>query len=406
MANSGIKIQILHDNNASFSGIILSSGEPAYSLDTKVFKVGDGISSWNTLLPIGGGGGGVEINDLTSSVVWANVPNANITQSSVLQHSGAFRIKENQIVDFKNYLLNVSGDVSPTLGGNLNINSRNINGSGNINVSGSLVVSSGLFNNVSFNTSLPDPSLLQGQLAWNPSEGTVSIGFTNTYAQNLGEELHYRIRNNTTNTILKGTPVFASGLTPGGNNRIEVAPFIANGSIREIRFMGLATENIVNSTEGYTTHFGYIRGLDTRGNASTNGTTDKLWASGEPVWVEGDILYAHPSVSGKLTKIPPRHNISVAIILNVHQNAGKLFVRPLSFGHLEDNHDVLMSGISHNDVLVYNSGTALWENNNSVVVSQTQGIAGSSGIDNIVVMTSGAYNSLGSYNSNVIYFIV
>jgi hypothetical protein len=42
---------------------------------------------------------GSEVNDLTSSVTWANVPDANITQSSVIQHTGAFQISESQIVD-------------------------------------------------------------------------------------------------------------------------------------------------------------------------------------------------------------------------------------------------------------------------------------------------------------------
>jgi hypothetical protein len=49
MANSGIKIQILHDNFASFSGVILASGEPAYAIDNSVFKIGDGITIWESL---------------------------------------------------------------------------------------------------------------------------------------------------------------------------------------------------------------------------------------------------------------------------------------------------------------------------------------------------------------------
>jgi hypothetical protein len=49
MANSGIKLQVLHDNFASFSGVILSSGEPAFSVDNGVFKIGDGITAWENL---------------------------------------------------------------------------------------------------------------------------------------------------------------------------------------------------------------------------------------------------------------------------------------------------------------------------------------------------------------------
>ena len=40
-----------------------------------------------------------ETNDLTSSVTWDNVPDANITQSSVTQHQGALTITESQISD-------------------------------------------------------------------------------------------------------------------------------------------------------------------------------------------------------------------------------------------------------------------------------------------------------------------
>lgn len=110
-----------------------------------------------------------EVNDLTSSVTWANVPDANITESSVVQHSGALRITESQIVDLghttvnipksgdwntaydtlvaqsgnwntayswgdhsdQDYLTAVSGDTSPSLSNNLDVNNYSL-----INVSG------------------------------------------------------------------------------------------------------------------------------------------------------------------------------------------------------------------------------------------------------------------------------
>src|SRR6056300_1326862 len=45
-----------------------------------------------------------ETNDLTSSVTWANVPDANITQSSVTQHRAALSITESQISDLQSYI--------------------------------------------------------------------------------------------------------------------------------------------------------------------------------------------------------------------------------------------------------------------------------------------------------------
>lgn len=44
-------------------------------------------------------GASAEINDLTSVVTWANVPNANITQGSITQHEAALTILETQITD-------------------------------------------------------------------------------------------------------------------------------------------------------------------------------------------------------------------------------------------------------------------------------------------------------------------
>jgi hypothetical protein len=46
------RIQFRKGTAAEFSAVnpVLSSGEPAYAVDTKVFKIGDGVSNWNNLL--------------------------------------------------------------------------------------------------------------------------------------------------------------------------------------------------------------------------------------------------------------------------------------------------------------------------------------------------------------------
>jgi len=73
-----------------------------------------------------------ETNDLTASVTWANVPDANITETSVTQHQAALSITESQISDLQNYLttvaLNNVSDVSitsPTSGQVLKYNGAN-----------------------------------------------------------------------------------------------------------------------------------------------------------------------------------------------------------------------------------------------------------------------------------------
>lgn len=53
-----------------------------------------------------------EVNNLTTSVTWANVPDANITQSSVTQHQAALSITESQISDLQSYLTSETNDLT------------------------------------------------------------------------------------------------------------------------------------------------------------------------------------------------------------------------------------------------------------------------------------------------------
>lgn len=60
-------------------------------------------------------GGGTEVNDLTASVTWANVPDANITESSVTQHEAALTITESQISDLDHSVDVVSNVATSTI---------------------------------------------------------------------------------------------------------------------------------------------------------------------------------------------------------------------------------------------------------------------------------------------------
>jgi hypothetical protein len=59
-------------------------------------------------------------------------------------------------------------------------------------------------------------------------------------------------------------------------------------------------------------------------------------------------------------------------ILNRHQNQGKIFVRPTSYGHLSDDHDVNISGVAGGQFLQYDSVTDFWIPSNSGNFSSLQ----------------------------------
>jgi hypothetical protein len=240
----------------------------------------------------------------------------------------------------------------------------------NPTVSGSI----GNVNYIDFNTSFTATQPTAGRLSWNNADGTLDLGMKGgNVTQQIGQEILYEVRNETGTTISNGTVVYASGVT-AGSGRITAAPYTADGSIREVRLLGMATENITNGINGFVTHFGYTRGLDTRGTAPS------AIAVGDEDWSVGDILYAHPTVAGKLTNVKPKHDISVAIVIVRHQSTGVVFVRPTSYGHMEDIHDVEFNSLSTGDLLVYDSGSDYWRNTKQL---------------------SGSYSITGSLNSTI-----
>jgi len=225
-------------------------------------------------------------------------------------------------------------------------------------ISGTTITpASGSFNTVIFNN-VENDNLTQGQLAWNSTYGTIEVGLESDHKLHIGQETNFRVRNSTGETLYKGQAVSATGIH-NDNIRLLVNKYVADGSTREVRFIGLISETIDNTESGLTTSFGYIRGsesipLDTRGNVFGN------IATGDETWLQGDILYVHPTVAGKLTKVEPKHSISVAIVVRVHRTEGVLLVRPTSYGHLNDNHDVNVSGVSNNQYLRYDSISDTW----------------------------------------------
>lgn len=161
---------------------------------------------------------------------------------------------------------------------------------------------------VAFNTSSAI-TVTQGQLAWNSDEETLDLGLNGSTLQ-LGQEIHYHVRNNTGSTIADGVPVYATG-TIGNSSRITIAPFIANGSIDAKYFLGVTTEEIATDTDGKVTHFGKVRGIDTSG------------------YSDGDVLYPSASTAGAFTTTSPTGtNLSLAIGYVIHAASnGTIFVR-------------------------------------------------------------------------------
>lgn len=207
------------------------------------------------------------------------------------------------------------------------------------------------------------------------------------------EQSVFFVDNHTNSTIYKGQAVYATGVI-GGGKIISIDKYVADGSIDEIRFLGLSKTDINHGSQGEVLEFGHLSKLNTsNSNVNPSGNT----------WLPGDILYADPNTAGGLVNFKPQEAISVAMVLTTGNN-GELFIRPTNFGHLDDKHDVQIANVASGDGLIYNSSSQLWENV-TVPKSDITGIVGNaSGVYNIVIVDSDTYSSI-TKDPNTIYFV-
>ena len=250
-----------------------------------------------------------ETNDLTASVTWANVPDANITTSSVEQHQGNLAIAYSQLTatpttlsgygitdgytdaDVDTHLNtstattsqllswtgtdydwvspsvgglnNVVEDTTPQLGGDLDLNGNDITGTGNIDV--------------------------------DTITGTEIIGLHN------GPMVFDAIARGT--AIVKGQVVYISGIS---GNTPEVQLARANSTSTMPGF-GIAEDDIAQDATGKIVSFGQLEGTDVAD-----------WGETGITFILGDVLYVSQSEAGKLTNVAPTGES------NFIQNIGKV----------------------------------------------------------------------------------
>ena len=178
----------------------------------------------------------------------------------------------------------------------------------------------------------------QGQMSWNTAEETVDITMGDGVVQQVGFETYMRVTNDTGVTIPNGTVVGFAGV----NGEIKVAPYIANGSISELYFVGVTTFEMVDGATGPVTLYGKVRELNTTGTPV-----------GE-TWLAGDFLYASAATAGAFTKVRPTAPdvvISVAAVLTVGATDGVILVRPtipmgLDYGTFDATTDRTLAAIN------------------------------------------------------------
>ena len=127
-------------------------------------------------------------------------------------------------------------------------------------------------------------SVVEGELAWNSTDGTLNLGLQGGLINRLGQQVVVKARNTSGSLISKGSVVRVVGVAGGfvGINLAQ-ADSVANS---ETAF-GIVAEDIADSSNGFVAINGLIHALNT--NAFT----------------EGDILYLSTTTPGAITNVKP-----------------------------------------------------------------------------------------------------
>lgn len=213
---------------------------------------------------------------------------------------------------------------------------------GNAVITGSLTISgSGVSLNtpeVRFDSNHTAAGHTPGRVSWNNLDGTLDLDVLSTgVTLQIGQEQHIYGRNTSGVTINNGDAVRITG-AQGDNATFEKAIALAqpfsNTDRNEI--IGIATETIADSSFGYITTFGKVRGIDTT------------------LFATGSILYVSHTTSGSLvtSKPPAPYAIMRAGIVIRSAADGIIFCRPKDPVHLND-----ITGITGSSIP---AGTSYW----------------------------------------------
>ena len=205
-------------------------------------------------------------------------------------------------------------------------------------------------------------AFVPGTLCWDINDQTLNLTHSGGVTQQIGQETYAYVRNNTGATIPNGTavrfagatgPTYVPFITLDGDEfitqdslnfnalestkaRLEVAPFLADGTYPSLYGLGITTQDIADGEDGKVTVWGKVRDLNTSG------------------FNVGDILYVSPTVAGGLTNAKPtapNNVVPMAAVLRVDSSEGEIFVRPnyeqqKNYGNFVSDSDQTLSTIN------------------------------------------------------------
>lgn len=184
----------------------------------------------------------------------------------------------------------------------------------------------GIQDYIQFNDAGPGIITSPGTISWNPIEDCLDVKQGDGSTLQAGLEQYFRVYNDSNVTLTQGTLVGFGGVHYDDDELPIAVPFLAHQTSMPLYIMGVLTNDIPPYGVGRSTILGKVRTLDTTGDSGLGET-----------WAAGDLLWAHPTMAGRLTKVQPTAPypaISIAAVLRAHATDGVILVRPSIFPRL------------------------------------------------------------------------
>lgn len=209
---------------------------------------------------------------------------------------------------------------------------------------------------------LANPILSSGELGFEIDTNKLKIGNGSDTWNDLkyigSSENVLEIKNNTGYAISKGQALYISGYDPV-SNLPYAGLYIANNTLNEKKFVGLASSYIPNGASGNAILFGVLSGIDTTGNISN-------MATGNESWSNGDMLYVNKYDYGKLTNVKPKHNV-ILVGLILHSNSsGSILIRSFINPKLNELNGIDINNEQNTNLLKYDSSSSMWINSGDI----------------------------------------
>lgn len=179
-------------------------------------------------------------------------------------------------------------------------------------------------------------------MSWNSEDETVDLVVSPDVTYQLGQELGIVARNISGAALSNGDVVKVTGAS---GNKVTVDLADASTEADSSATFAIVTEDISNNSTGFITTNGLVRGLNT--SAFTEG---------------GDIWLGTSGAFTDTKPTSPDHLVHIGWIVRSHATEGMILVKISNGWELDEIHDVLITSITNNEILQWNSTTSVWEN--------------------------------------------